>query len=286
MSDQSSLAEREGEIREAARAWAQVVTREVSSLPEEIAAKPTYRNAAARKIEVRAVAVIPEGLRIDNYMFQFFAEGFLIENGLTGVRRDCAFGMARFTAEQGQVARVEATPIHRVIRREALRWERGRQRGRAAACVPIAPPRTARTPHRAGRSKIHGAAHRASARSGDSGDEDAAGEPPGEPPAPCCNECGAELLSPANPCGLCQLDAANRHRVCRVCGVDITGRKGNAETCGPAHKKAWQRRRKALEVPPLLAVLERRTVDPDPLDGVDRMVFDCLYGNTGLLVAA
>ena len=65
--------------------------------------------------------------------------------------------------------------------------------------------------------------------------------------APHCESCGAELVAPARFCGFCEREAnlAPESRACAICGCDITGRRGDAETCGPAHKKALQRQRAA-----------------------------------------
>jgi hypothetical protein len=117
---------------------------------------------------------------------------------------------------------------------------------RTASHVRHASPRA-----RTSRRRPHSATQRASARSGDSGD--GPGEPaPGDLAAPCCCEqCGAELLEPAQLCGLCKEEAALAKPNARVCAhpqcdVVLTG-KSTQKTCdGPdgPHKR-WLSRKSA-----------------------------------------
>jgi hypothetical protein len=210
--------------------------------------------------------------------------------GVKSVRSLLAFQAmhaARAPELRKKVAEIKADPDHpqrgalwnyEMQLKGAEQARRDPHRWRLPSPAVSRPPGVLRPRARGGRPTRARALARSSSRSGDSGD-DGPGEPPGDLAAPCCCEqCGNELLLPARLCGLCEEEAGlrPRARACAICGTDISDRRGDAETCGAAHKKTLQRRR----AQPVRLVPQSLDHDgSNPLAGVPSDILACVYQN-------
>jgi hypothetical protein len=126
------------------------------------------------------------------------------------------------------------------------------------------------TSRRGTRREVRGASRRSSARSGDSGDDDPHHGPP----------LSGERVE---------------RRTCAATGCqnEVTGR-ADRRTCSPACKKRLQREElradqkiaEQRDAERRLALVPRRSVPLDPLDGVSIDVLECLYENRGLRAVA
>ena len=211
----------------------------VRRLEEADAAFPSNRNPHTQRIIRRVVADAGLDAATLGGTWIFFAEHALIESDLHGARLELALKILQHIESASGAAVYKRTTIKRVVDGHAVSVH-GRRTSHSTS-IAVARPRA----RGAGRPRARAHA-RSSSRSGDSG-SDEPGEPDEDPDAPHCESCGAELVAPARLCGFCELEAdlAPESRACAICGCDITGRRGDAETCGPAHKKALQRQRAA-----------------------------------------
>ena len=155
---------------------------------------------------------------------------------LLAIQARCAADAATL---QQRVQEIEADPDHperaslwsHQMRALGAQQHLRSQRRLEATCrlvrrtdASVARPSVQRTPHRAGRSAVHGASRRASARSGDSGEDPGGDEPEG--PEPSGRSAG---------------------RLCACgCGAGLDGRRADALTFGPACRKRLSRREREL----------------------------------------
>jgi hypothetical protein len=255
----------------------------VRAVPNDIASVPPNRNPEVGRI----TRLVSENVDLDISRLGLHAlrggEALLNRIGLSSERLALAYAALNMLHEAGGSAQFERTTIRQVVRRHTQAWHDQGWTPRPSARASCAVAAVSRPRARGGRPTRARALARSSSRGGDSGDS---GEPsPSDLAGPCrCEQCGNELLRPARLCGLCEEEAGVRRetRACVVCGTDISDRRADAETCGAAHKKTLQRRRAQLREPVRLAPQQLDHDGSNPLAGVHRFVFECLYGNRGL----
>lgn len=224
MKDPASLAERETEHQaDPARTFAQALAPLVSRIPNELAAiRPNRGHPQCLALAEQAMASMLAGIDITGPFFRLDAEHHLVEAGLSGDLLAIACGIVETIHDLSYVARSCDQSVHHAVRAEAARWRNVARQARLAACSTVDRPHVPRTAHRAGRSKIHGAAHRASARSGDSGSDDPDGN------------------SDDDPAGSTPPNDGRRFCVCG-CGADISHKRADARFYDATHRQRKHR---------------------------------------------